>query len=120
MQPIAEAAVKFVQEDLHMDNVYDYMFHLLNEYSKLLRYKPTIPENAIELCLETMACPAEGLAKKYMRESLVTAPMDRIPCTMLPPYDERGLRLYHMGKERLFKKVQTWENKYWEVENKEK
>ncbi|KAL8134620.1 hypothetical protein AgCh_009587 [Apium graveolens] len=115
-QSIAEAAHKFVEEDLHMDNVYDYMFHLLNEYSKLLRYKPTIPENAIELCSETMACPAKGLAKKYMRESLVTAPMDRNPCTMLPPYDQKGLRLYNMVKEGSFNKVTTWENKYWNLE----
>ena len=32
-----------------MDNVYDYMFHLLNEYSKLLKFKPTMPEKAVEL-----------------------------------------------------------------------
>lgn len=97
-----------------MDYVYDYMFHLLNEYAKLLRYKPTIPEKAIEVCSERMACPAEGLTKKYMSESLVNAPMDRNPCTMLPPYDHKGLSLYNMVKESSFKQVRTWENNYWE------
>ncbi|KAK1361211.1 O-glucosyltransferase rumi-like [Heracleum sosnowskyi] len=115
-QTMTGAANKFVQEDLHMDYVYDYMFHLLSEYSKLLRYKPTIPENAIELCPEAMACPAKGLANKYMRESLVTAPIDRNPCTMLPPYDKKGLRLYNMVKESSLKRVRTWENNYWNSE----
>ncbi|PWA41691.1 lipopolysaccharide-modifying protein [Artemisia annua] len=27
-----------------MDNVYDYMFHLLTAYSTLMKYKPTVPE----------------------------------------------------------------------------
>ncbi|KAL1820103.1 hypothetical protein ACET3Z_014972 [Daucus carota] len=115
-QVIGETAVKFIQEDLHMDYVYDYMFHLFNEYAKLLRYKPTIPEKAVEVCAETMACPEKGLAKKYMSQSLVNAPMDRNPCTMLPPYDHQGLRWYNLGKDNSFKVVRGWEDNYWEVE----
>lgn len=92
------------------------MFHLFNEYAKLLRYKPTIPEKAVEVCAETMACPEKGLAKKYMSQSLVNAPMDRNPCTMLPPYDHQGLRWYNLGKDNSFKVVRGWEDNYWEVE----
>ncbi|PHT55970.1 Polyphenol oxidase, chloroplastic [Capsicum baccatum] len=65
-QAIGKTANDFIQEQLKMDCVYDVMFHLLNEYSKLLKYKPTIPENAVELCSEAMACPAEGITKKFM------------------------------------------------------
>ncbi|KAI3680344.1 hypothetical protein L2E82_50447 [Cichorium intybus] len=55
-QEIGSVASRFIQEDLRMEHVYDYMFHLLTGYSKLLKYKPTVPENATELCSETMAC----------------------------------------------------------------
>jgi hypothetical protein len=30
-----------------MDYVYDYMFHLLTEYAKLLRFKPTKPPEVV-------------------------------------------------------------------------
>ncbi|KAF7148521.1 hypothetical protein RHSIM_Rhsim03G0183600 [Rhododendron simsii] len=36
-QEIGKAGSDFTQEDLKMDYVYDYMFHLLNEYAKLMR-----------------------------------------------------------------------------------
>ncbi|PWA53171.1 Lipopolysaccharide-modifying protein [Artemisia annua] len=55
VQQIRKVASRFIQEVVKMDNVYDYMFHLLTAYSTLMKYKPTIPENAIELCSETMA-----------------------------------------------------------------
>ncbi|GKU88194.1 hypothetical protein SLEP1_g2488 [Rubroshorea leprosula] len=32
---IGETATKLVQEDLKMDYVYDYMFHVVDEYSEL-------------------------------------------------------------------------------------
>ncbi|KAF5202034.1 O-glucosyltransferase rumi-like protein [Thalictrum thalictroides] len=44
---------------------------MLNEYSKLLKFKPSIPEKAVEICPETMACRAEGLKRKFMMESMV-------------------------------------------------
>ncbi|KAG8376501.1 hypothetical protein BUALT_Bualt09G0070000 [Buddleja alternifolia] len=56
-QKIGREASNFIQNDLKMDFVYNYMFHLLSEYSKLLRYKSTIPQNAIELCSEIVLAP---------------------------------------------------------------
>ena len=47
--------------------VYDYMFHLLNEYAKLLKFEPKIPEGDMELRSETWACSANGTEKKFMR-----------------------------------------------------
>lgn len=94
------------------------MFHQLNEYAKLLRYKPTIPEKAIELCSERIACPAHGSEKKFMIESMVDGPMDKNPCTMLPPSDPHALHLYFMGLESSLKQVEVWENKYWETQNR--
>ncbi|XP_062156642.1 uncharacterized protein LOC133864358 [Alnus glutinosa] len=81
-QAIGEAASKFIQEDLKMEFVYDYKFHLLREYAKLMRFKPTIPQGAVEICSETMACPQNGPWRQFMMESMVISPKDTPPCTM--------------------------------------
>uniref|UniRef100_A0A5B7ASI6 Putative glycosyltransferase n=1 Tax=Davidia involucrata TaxID=16924 RepID=A0A5B7ASI6_DAVIN len=117
-QAIGKAASDFIQEDLKMDYVYDYMFNLLNEYAKLLRYKPTVPQNAIELCSEMMACPAEGFEKKFMMESMVKGPMDMSPCTMPPPYNPLTLNSFLKRKANSIKQVEIWEKKYWENQTK--
>ena len=74
-----------------MKFVYDYMFHLLNEYARLLRFKPTIPPGAVEICSETMACPMDGLWREYMVESMVKSPSDTPPCTMLTPKNDEDM-----------------------------
>lgn len=116
---IGKAASSFIQEELKMDYVYDYMFHLLSEYSKLLTFKPTIPLNAIELCSEAMACPAEGLTKKFMMESLVKSPADSKPCAMPPPYDPASLHLVLRRKEDSIKQVEEWENTFWDAQSRQ-
>lgn len=114
---IGEASSHYVQEDIKMDYVYDYMFHLLNEYAKLLKFKPTIPPKAVELCPEVMACPADGVWKKFMLDSLEEAPSDTIPCTLPPPYDPQALKAFLDGKFRKTKQVERWENEYWDNQN---
>ncbi|KAG2725163.1 hypothetical protein I3760_01G053800 [Carya illinoinensis] len=116
-QAIGKAASKFIQEDLKMDNVYDYMFHLLNEYAKLLKFTPTIPPGAVELCSEIMACPANGTWEKFMVESMVKSPSDSIPCTMPPPYDPSSLQDLIEKSNWSRKQVETWENEYWQSQN---
>lgn len=81
-----------------MDYVYDYMLHLLTEYTKLQTFKPTIPEKAIELCPESMACLANGNWDNFMEESLVKSPSDKLPCTMPPLYDPESSKLSLMRK----------------------
>ena len=97
-----------------MDYVYDYMFHLLNEYAKLLRFKPTVPRKAVEFCSETMACPAQGLKKEFMIESMVKGPSVTRPCTMPPPYDPASLYALLSKKENSIKQVEEWVKKFWE------
>ncbi|RLM65881.1 hypothetical protein C2845_PM16G14970 [Panicum miliaceum] len=70
-QRIGKQASNFIQEELSMDQVYDYMLHLLTEYAKLLRFKPTKPPEAVEVCSESLACQAEGLEKKFLADSMV-------------------------------------------------
>ncbi|KAL5792415.1 hypothetical protein ACOSP7_001009 [Xanthoceras sorbifolium] len=117
-QAIGEAASKYIQEDMKMEYVYDYMFHLLNEYAKLLKFKPTIPSRAVEVCSETMTCPANGNWKKFMEESMVMSPSDTVPCTLPLPYEPPALKEFFDKKVRLTKQVESWENEYWQNMNK--
>ncbi|KAI4347546.1 hypothetical protein L6164_008351 [Bauhinia variegata] len=106
---IGKAASDFIQEELKMDYVYDYMFHLLNSYAKLFRYKPTKSEAAVELCVESMVCKAEGFEKKFMMESMVKSPANTNPCTMPPPYDPPSLYANLRRNEATIQQVQSWE-----------
>lgn len=115
-QAIGRAASRFIQEELNMKYVYDYMYHLLAEYGKLLTYKPTVPRQAVELCSESMACPAEGLIKKYMMDSFAAGPSGVPPCTMPPPYDPATLRSVLQRKEISIEQVQKWEKQYWKTQ----
>lgn len=101
-----------------MDNVYDYMFHLLNEYAKLLKFEPTVPAGAVELCSETMACPSTGTWKEFMVESLVVSPSDVTPCGMPPPYEPQELRDFLETKANSKRQVEMWENQYWLSQDK--
>uniref|UniRef100_A0A0V0HVX6 Putative O-glucosyltransferase rumi-like n=1 Tax=Solanum chacoense TaxID=4108 RepID=A0A0V0HVX6_SOLCH len=112
VQRIGRKASDFIQEDLRMEYVYDYMFHLLNEYAKLLKYKPSVPKNASELCSEIMACPAEGTEKKLMMESMVNWPIDESPCKMPIPFNKLSLDSYHKRKQNSIKEVRTLERDY--------
>ncbi|KDP22277.1 hypothetical protein JCGZ_26108 [Jatropha curcas] len=113
-QAIGKAGSGFIQNDLKMDNVYDYMFHLLHEYAKLLTFKPTIPKNATELCSETMACPSDGSEKNFMMESMVKGPAETSPCSMPPPYDPPSLLAILRRKANAIKLVEFWEKRYWD------
>lgn len=102
-----------------MDYVYDYMFHLLNEYAKLLKFKATVPDGAVEICSETMACMANGLEKKFMVESMVKGPSITSPCTMPPPYEPKDLGAFYRRKVNAIRRVENWENTYWDSFNKQ-
>ncbi|KAF7147227.1 hypothetical protein RHSIM_Rhsim03G0183800 [Rhododendron simsii] len=117
-QDIVKRASDFIQEDLKMDYVYDYMFHVFREYAKLLRYKPTIPKRAIEICSETLACPAVGLQNAFMMESMVKGPIDVSPCNMPPPYDPHAFRTLLRSKANSVSPVELWEQRYWENQAK--
>lgn len=109
---IGKAASKFIEEELKMEYIYDYMFHLLNQYSKLLTFKPTVPPNATELSSESMALAAEGSIRKSMMESAVTSPADSGPCALQAPYDPQTLQLLIRSKEDSIKQVERWERSF--------
>ncbi|KAK1412228.1 hypothetical protein QVD17_33305 [Tagetes erecta] len=116
-QEIGEASSRFIQEDMKMGYIYDYMLHLLTEYAKLLKFKPTIPPNAVEVCSESMACLADGKWRQFMEESLVRYPTNAIPCSMPPPYDPSTVKAIIDNKTRAIKQVEMWEDEYWKNQN---
>ncbi|XP_020081562.1 O-glucosyltransferase rumi homolog isoform X1 [Ananas comosus] len=120
VQSIGKEASDFVQENLKMDYVYDYMLHLLTEYSKLLRYKPTKPPLAVELCAESMACSAEGLDRKFMMDSMVSSIRDTGPCDLPPPFKPAELKMLQRRKDDRIKQVEMWEQRAWENRPKKK
>lgn len=116
-EAIGGAGSRFIHEDMKMEYVYDYIFHLLNEYGKLLKFEPKIPPNANEICSENIACPADGNWRKFMEESLEKSPSHANPCTLPPPYEPDALAAFKDEKIRLTKEVEDWEKQYWEKQN---
>ncbi|KAG9454513.1 hypothetical protein H6P81_007417 [Aristolochia fimbriata] len=116
-QVIGKTASGYVQEQLKMDYIYDYMFHALNEYAKLLTFKPTIPPKAVEFCSESMACYAKGLENTYMIETLEKFSKDSSPCSLPPPYDPQNLQSFLKVKADSRKQVEDWERRTWEALN---
>lgn len=92
-----------------MPNVYDYMFHLLSEYGKLLRYKPSVPPGAVELCSETCACPRSGLEKAYKVESMEMGRATNGPCSLPPPFNEFEANALKEEASKAFIQAQAWE-----------
>ncbi|KVH87946.1 Lipopolysaccharide-modifying protein [Cynara cardunculus var. scolymus] len=116
-QENGDASSRFIQEFVKMENAYDYMLHLLTEYAKLLKFKPTIHPNAVELCSESMACLADGKWRKFMADSLVEYPTDTTPCNMPPPYDPSALKAIIDNRRRTIKQVEMREDKFWKNKN---
>ncbi|RWW17588.1 hypothetical protein BHE74_00051951 [Ensete ventricosum] len=112
-QTIGKASSDFFQEEVKMDFVYDYMLHVLTEYAKLLRYKPTIPEKATEFCLESMACPAPTDIKKLLLDSMEKSTSDAEPCKLPPPFTPEELQQLHEKKAIAVKQVEMWVQKTW-------
>ncbi|XP_072994176.1 uncharacterized protein [Typha latifolia] len=109
-QEIGRKGSSFIQEEVSMDYVYQYMLQLLTEYAKLLRYKPVIPKNATELCSESMACQAGRNEKAFMIDSMVRFVADSEPCTMPPPFDRKELEEIAHEKDKFVKQVEMWEH----------
>ncbi|KAI3786971.1 hypothetical protein L1987_41088 [Smallanthus sonchifolius] len=83
----AEAIGKAVQdymEHLNMDRVYDYMYHLINEYAKLLDFKPIRPSTALEECIDSLLCYADETQRGFLERS-AASPSPTHPCKLPPP-----------------------------------
>nr|XP_043638258.1 protein O-glucosyltransferase 1 [Erigeron canadensis] len=80
----AEAIGKAVQhfmETLNMDRIYDYMYHLIVEYAKLLDFKPVRPVSALEECVDSLYCFADQNQTHFLAGS-ETLPSKSPPCKL--------------------------------------
>ncbi|KAK6920158.1 Glycosyl transferase CAP10 domain [Dillenia turbinata] len=59
----------------------DYMFHLLSQYAKLQKHKPSVSPEAIEVC----CCTAQGLQKLYKMDTMVKSAAITGPCKLPSP-----------------------------------
>lgn len=114
-EAMGRAAATFIQEQVKMDYVYDYMFHLLKEYSKLMKFVPRVPPGAVEICSEALGCSAsDGPQREFMMESLVKGPSAIGPCSLPPPFEPKVFDSLWRKSISARRRVERWENGYWE------
>lgn len=76
-------AAQDYMESLSMARVYDYMYHLINEYSKLLAFKPVQPPTAQQVCEESVLCFANEKQRQLLLKSTAHTSISQ-PCSMPP------------------------------------
>lgn len=107
-------------KNLEMKYVYDYMLYMLQAYGKLMKLDVTVPENATEVCSETMACSITdgGLIRQCMDDSLVMSPSAKAACNLPQPYKDDEMKMFLGKQESAEKEVEKWTDEYREVLNK--
>lgn len=91
-------------ESLSMDRVYDYMFHLITEYSKLLDFKPVSPDSALEVCAESLICLADPKQRQFF-EKTTAYPSASPPCT-LQSADSNLIKRWRQKKKEIMEAVE--------------
>lgn len=91
-------------ESLSMDRVYDYMFHLINEYSKLLDFKPVRPSSSLEVFKESLLCLADMKQRKLLEKS--TAHTSPSPPCSLPLPDSNFINNWIQRKKKTIKDME--------------
>ncbi|KAJ1272015.1 hypothetical protein BS78_06G170900 [Paspalum vaginatum] len=108
-QEIGGNASRFVQEELTMDRVYDYMLHLLTEYARLLRYEPAVPRGAAEVTVESMTRGRPGLEREFMMDTVEDGASGRGPCRLPPPFSPQELEALRRARADVVRQVEAWE-----------
>lgn len=108
-QEMAGNASRFIREELTMDRVYDYMFHLLTEYARLLRYRPAVPRGAAEVTVESMIRGRRGLERQFMVDTLAASASGDGPCRLKPAYSPEELQALRRARADAVRQVEAWE-----------
>jgi hypothetical protein len=90
-----------------MNRVYDYMFHLITEYSKLQKFKPEKPASANEVCAGSLLCIAEQKERELLERSRVVPSLDQ-PCKF-PVEDRNRLEWLIQQKNKTIENVRYME-----------
>ncbi|KAJ9146801.1 hypothetical protein P3X46_029027 [Hevea brasiliensis] len=94
-------------ETLSMDRVYDYMFHLITEYSKLQDFKPVPSSSGLEVCVDSVLCFADEKQKQFLERS-TAFPSPSPPCT-LQPANGNLIKSWLQQKQRVIEDVRAME-----------
>ena len=81
---IGKAGQDFMWRTLSMNHVYDYVFHLLNEYAKLQTFNPVVPPEAQIVCQNTILCFADDKKSKNILSKSEEKASILPPCTFAP------------------------------------
>ncbi|KAL0714938.1 hypothetical protein Bca4012_021917 [Brassica carinata] len=118
-QVIGRQGSDYITKNVEMKYVYDYMLHVLQGYGKLMKLDVTVPENATEVCSETMACPITdgGLIRirQCMDDSLVMSPSVKAACNLPKPYGDNELKSIIKKRQSAERKVMKWTDEYWNL-----
>lgn len=108
-EAIGRAGRQYVTKELSMKHVYDYMLHVLYQYSKLLDFEPVPTANMKELCVDAFLCQAPEKEKVLYEESMVRKASEEPPC-FLPPRDEQLIQARHWQRLNITRLVQEAED----------
>lgn len=100
---IAKGGQEFM-ESLSMNRIYDYMFHLINEYSKLQKFKPVRPSSSLEVCAESLLCLGDPKQRKLLERS-TAHPSPNPPCS-LQPADSDFLKNWVQQRRKTIKDIE--------------
>ncbi|CAH8306355.1 unnamed protein product [Eruca vesicaria subsp. sativa] len=116
-QVIGRQGSDYIMKNLEMKYVYDYMLYVLQGYGKLMKLDVTVPENATEVCSETMACPiTDGrMIRECMDDSLVMSPSVMPACVLPQPYGDGELERFLEKQESAEREVEKWTDEYWNL-----
>ncbi|XP_058099665.1 uncharacterized protein LOC131244012 [Magnolia sinica] len=97
-EAIGKGGQDFMQ-NLNMERVYEYMYHLIVEYSKLQDFKPTPPSSAQEMCEDSILCFADQKQRHFLKRSSAS-PSSSLPCT-LPAPDHHLIERWIQEEEKI-------------------
>ncbi|CAN6471826.1 unnamed protein product [Victoria cruziana] len=89
-EAIGRGAQGFMQE-LDMETVYSYMFHLLVEYSKLQDFKPSPLPFTKLICEESVLCFADPVYRRFLKRSSVSMHTGNSSGPCMPPLPDHEL-----------------------------
>ncbi|KAL3682330.1 hypothetical protein R1sor_000352 [Riccia sorocarpa] len=81
-QAIGEAGREFLLRNVNMNNVYDYMFHLISEYAALQTFKPVVPRGAQVVTENFILCLAKPGVRSLLEKSREAMKIGFTPCVM--------------------------------------
>ncbi|KAL5710201.1 hypothetical protein ACHQM5_020793 [Ranunculus cassubicifolius] len=95
---------------LDMEKVYDYMYHLINEYAKLLNFKPSPPPSAQVVCSESVLCYADPRSTEFLKKSSAK-PSSSLPC-VLQVADSGLVESWMQNKRKVISEVHEMEKAF--------